>query len=398
MLLDKVISDMDNLITNFSRILQQDEFLGKSVVYFTADIPVEIVTAAGLIPIRIPSDISSREKNGSVNLIIDSIIQPFVCAKSRHMMEFIINNSESFSAGIFSENHCDSLQNIFDLLQLNKSLPDAFASFRFLLPVKRGGKGEANYYYKEIKRLVTWLQDWTGKKITYLQLKEAINLHNKKRTLLLNLADLIHDKIQEGFLTSDLFKIMLTVDILPIQRGIEILEDTFNLLDKNPKESNSKQNTSRILISGSMFDNYRLFEEITQLNNSVVANDLTFGSRSNSFQIDINSPDAEENDTDFLIEKIANSYIIDRVPDSVHHFPEKRKEYLIEQINKYNISGVIFIYYSFCDPDAFESRNLSHYLENTMEMPCLTLVTDPQLTNIGQLTTRVEAFIERIGD
>ena len=270
-LISKIKSEIDDLIFNFGKILKQDDFLDKTVLYFTADIPLEVISAFGLIPIRIPSDIRTRDKSVSVNSMIDSILQPFVCAKSRHMMEFIINNSESFSAGIFSENHCDSLQNIFDLLQLNKSLPDAFASFRFLLPVKRGGKGEANYYYKEIKRLVAWLQDWTGKEITYLQLKEAIDLHNKKRTLLLNLADLIQDNIQEGFLTSDLFKIMLASDILPIQRGIEILEDTFNLLDKNPKESNSKQNTSRILISGSMFDNYRLFEEIPQLNNSAIS-------------------------------------------------------------------------------------------------------------------------------
>ena len=99
-----------------------------------------------------------------------------------------------------------------------------------------------------------------------------------------------------------------------------------------------------------------------------------------------------------LLMNLAEAYIINKIPDSVHHHPGRRLEYLKTLITNHQIDGVVFIQYSFCDPDAFESRSLSHHLEKKMGIPTLTLVTDPQLTNLNQMITRVEAFMEKIGD
>lgn len=376
MIFQKLTSEIDTALNNFDKYLDENN---KAMMYFTADIPLEIISAFDFIPIRIPSEIEFTSKNKSTN----AIFQPFICSKSRQMLDFLINNNIEYA--IFSENHCDSLQNLYDVLRLNESIPKDFQYFRFLLPVNRGGKAEMKYYLEEIKRLITWFEKTTGEKITPDKLKSSISLHNKKRKLLNTISDMV---LESKISNNELFKLKLGSDMFPIEKSIELLN---NIIDNRQaiKETNP---SPKVILSGSMFDNFKIFEKIPILNSVVVFNDLTFGSRSTTFEIDNQS-----DDLDILLENISKAYIKDRISDSVHFFPNQRRDYLLSNFERTKAEGVIFIYYSFCDPDAFETRNLSRYLEKR-NIPILTLVTDPQLTNIEQLATRVEAFIERIGD
>jgi len=229
------------------------------------------------------------------------------------------------------------------------------------------------------------------------KLHDAIALHNSKRKLLSEISQHIQIRKSSKFTTSEFVKLKLLTDIIPVSDSSDILNSLCNSLTnvKSVKEQPSPY--PKVLISGSMFDNYRLFEEIEILNKASVATDLSFISRSSEFQIEM-PKDYENQDIDELLLNMATAYVVNKIPDSVHHFPNKRRDHLVQQVNKLNIEGVIFVYYSFCDPDAFESRSLARYLETKIGIPTLTLVTDPQLTNLNQMTTRVEAFMEKIGD
>lgn len=392
MSLKAIMSDINKLVADPSRILQKDERKDRNVIYFTADIPIEIITAAGCIPYRIPSDLEAI--NNQNNLA--SVLQPFICSKSHQFFNFIVANGNNLAAGIFSENHCDSLQNFYDVIQMNKTLDPEFPHFRFLLPINRGGKTERIYYFKELKRLVAWFEDWLGQKISYEKILDSIKLHNSKRMILNELSQYIRKKKSSKFTIAEFIKLKLLTDIMPINKSMEILKSLHGTLTNDSSIDEPPSPFPNLLISGSMFDNYRLFEEIDILNKASVATDLSFISRSSEFEIMI--PDNDVHDIDELLLNVATAYVIDKIPDSVHHYPNKRRDYLVQQVDKLSIDGVIFIHYSFCDPDAFESRSLAKYLETKKGIPTLTLVTDPQLTNINQMTTRVEAFLEKIGD
>ncbi|MHA2249663.1 MAG: 2-hydroxyacyl-CoA dehydratase subunit D [Candidatus Kariarchaeaceae archaeon] len=382
MLPSEVISKIDQNFSNFTDFLVREDYKNRFLIYFTADIPIELISAADLIPLRIPTEINSfpRMKN------IDSMVQPFNCAKSRQLLDFIINNAEIISGGIFSESYCDSLQNLVDILEMNNSLPDSFQSFRFLLPVRRGGMNETKYYFEEVKRLYVWFEGRSGPSSAD-KLRKSILLYNRKRKLMGELAGLLyHTKLTLG----EYLKLKNGCDTLPIDESVKLLEDFIAELSDEIKEP---VKTPKILLSGSMFDNSNLFEKIPILNDVIVANDLSFGSRSNSFEIKLGDDDS----LDEMLKNLAEAYIQQRIPDSVHFPSDLRKEYLLKQIDTYQIQGVIFLYYGFCDPDTFESRNLSRLLEGK-GIPTLTLETDPQLTNTAQLTTRVEAFLEKIGE
>lgn len=388
-----IMSDVNKIVSKPAKALQIEGRKNRNVIYFTADIPIEIITAAGCIPYRIPSDLEVDQGQTTVT----SVLQPFICSKSHQFFEFISKNNKNLAAGIFSENHCDSLQNLYDVIQLNKSLDPDFTHFRFLLPIKRGGKTETKYYYKELKRLISWFEGWTGEVITYEKLFDAIKLHNFKRMALKEISQ--HIQVSgEGIITmAEFVKLKIVTDIIPVIESTNILHSVLEDLNRVNSKPSLRDTLPRVLISGSMFDNYRLFDSIDILNEAAVATDLSFISRSSDFQVPLPQQSNNEN-IDNLLHNLASAYIVDKTPDSVHHYPGKRRDHLAKQIDDNKIDGVIFIHYSFCDPDAFESRSLARYVENKKGIPTITIVTDPQLTNINQMTTRVEAFLEKIGD
>ena len=155
-------------------------FSPSSLIYFTSDLPLEIISAFKLNPVRIPSYLTV--KNNQIS--IDSIIQPFICSKVRSTVQTLLNIDFPFKFYIFSENYCDSLQNLADIFQLKYENANKIQKYRFLLPVKRGGDKEEDYYYSECKRLFDWLKNVTSREITVEELKDSINKYNLKRKLL----------------------------------------------------------------------------------------------------------------------------------------------------------------------------------------------------------------------
>ena len=128
------------------------------------------------------------------------------------------------------------------------------------------------------------------------------------------------------------------------------------------------------------------------MNQSIIANNLSFGSISYDFTIDLDH-EKDHWTIDNLISQIAKTYTRIKPSDAVHYDPQRKKERLLKLIKDYEINGVIFLYYNFCDPDAFESRRLTQFLAQ-YDIDSIIVQTDPQLSNLQQLTTRIEAFLE----
>jgi len=364
------------------------------VGFFNTDIPVEIASAAGVHPVKVTT--SLIPKNTGL-FAIDSIVQPFNCSWSRLILKTIMDGLLGIDHYIFSENYCDSLQNLYDVCRLSSGLKDEsnLNSFRFLHPMKRDKSMAVKFYFKESIRLKKWLEDSLEKKITAQDLLESINLHNERRRLLRVLEELVSSNISLTF--SEFFRIKLGTDFLPVDQAVNLLQSVVHALKGYKTAASNSVSSKRVMISGGMFDNPVLFDEIPDLNESIKTDDLSSCSRSFNFGIDTRIPvDNHHSSIDTLIMQIARSYILDKIPDAVHLDFNRRKEYLIDQLRKFQVQAVIFIVYSFCDPDTFEIRSLTSYL-NKKGINSIVINTDPELSNIGQITTRIEAFLETNG-
>jgi benzoyl-CoA reductase subunit C len=74
---------------------------------------------------------------------------------------------------------------------------------------------------------------------------------------------------------------------------------------------------------------------------------------------------------------------------------EERDEYLSKLVEEFNVEGIISVRLLQCDHWGFEQANLSKYLRK-QKVPHLALETEYVLGGVGQIRTRVQAFLESI--
>lgn len=101
----------------------------------------------------------------------------------------------------------------------------------------------------------------------------------------------------------------------------------------------------------------------------------------------------------------------DSVEDMVRHLVDRylqidcaiytpnasRLEHIREMAGRYRADGVILYTLQFCTPYAMEAVGLEQALE-AQGVPVLRIETDYSQEDVGQLKTRIQAFIERIQD
>ena len=76
-------------------------------------------------------------------------------------------------------------------------------------------------------------------------------------------------------------------------------------------------------------------------------------------------------------------------------FPaEKRYDFLKELIDEFDVEGVIYFNLKYCHPCVYESFTFKNKLEE--DIPVLILEAEHSLSGMGQLRTRVQAFIEML--
>jgi len=106
-----------------------------------------------------------------------------------------------------------------------------------------------------------------------------------------------------------------------------------------------------------------------------------------------NLADDSRNTIDELMESILDRYF--QIDCAVFTPNLERQRHIEEMYKRYNADGVIHYGLQFCQPYQFESMNVEANLEKK-GIPTLRIDTDYSMEDIGQLKTRIEAFIERI--
>ncbi|MHA1974297.1 MAG: 2-hydroxyacyl-CoA dehydratase subunit D [Candidatus Hodarchaeales archaeon] len=340
---------------------------GKTLIgYFTNRVPTEIIHALGLHPIRIMSNIGMNINSGSSN----RYIQSFGCSWLRHIFDIALANQLTLDGLIFSTGTCDSLQNVADIWR--KVFPDQWV-YNLNFPVSEGESARM-YLQNEFENLIKTLGEEFS--VEDLNLGKSIELFNHKRAINQKLASMVSSR---ELIFSDYIKFLHLGDILPVEDVLSFFEQILEskIVQRDLPES------PRILVTGGMgVDNLEIwgiegFEH-------VVVDDLSFGRRNWNFVI----PQKK------FLEGLTQAYL-ERIPDPTAYDMNKRLENLKALLKDYQIDGVIMLNTKWCDPEAFEFVPIQNLLKEH-EVPFLNLETTPDLSNKGQIQTRLSAFIEMI--
>lgn len=348
---------------------------GKVVGYVCSAVPVEIIEAAGLLPYRM------RATGSTGTELSDAYFSNINCSFPRHCFNLALKGEFDFLDGLVCSNSCDHTRRIYDNWKRNVNTP--FLGL-ISLPMKTG-EPQVEWFINELQNFRSALSKHFDVDITDDRLREAIKQCNQTRQLTRQLYDL--RKADNPPITgAEAIAVTVAATTIPRHRYNELLKEL--LEDLSQAEGNSEYD-ARLLVIGSILDDPAYVEVIEELGGLVVADALCFGSRPHWVDVDEEAKDP--------ITALARHYVVDR-PSCPRMFGDqpRRASYVKDMVREFNVDGIIGERMNFCDQWLCEFYMLDSDLKE-VDVPMLNLEREYIFSGAGQLTTRVQAFLEAIG-
>jgi len=315
----------------------------------------------------------------------EKLIPKNTCALIKAFMGFELSSVCPYFRScdvIVGETTCDGKKKAYEAL-------DEVTGKVYVMEIPNTKTPEAKaLYLTEVKKFKEYLENLTGKTITLSALKEAVAIANAKRRALQRLETLrAHDPAPISGLDALLIEQIAYYDD-PVRFTAKVNE----LCDELEKRVKSgvgvfSKGTPRILISGCPFalPNWKIHHLLETSGAVVVGEESCIGKRYYYQLVDENFASVEEG-----LEKIAERYLTTHCACFTPN--DERIEDIKEMFEAQKAHGVIHYSLQFCTPYLFES----YKIERKVDFPYLKIETDYSLEDVGQLKTRIEAFIETL--
>ena len=346
------------------------------VGWFCGYTPIEIVSAAGLKPTRLFGIDGSTDH---ADALLHSNICPYVrscleSAKSRNPEALIFTNS------------CDGLLRLHDAWK--HYFPPRYS---FLLGVPHNAEALAKQSYRDsLLKLARSLENHTGNSITPESLTESFHLWEDVRRALRSVLS-SRERGELHISGTQVLRVFISSQVLEPERFIE---GARALLSDPPRVKPDDSPSKKILLLGNLLRPDGLPRLIEECGGEITIFDLCCGERFAAEPDRGHETVPPGHDLDEILLHLA-SYYLDRSPCPRMADREKRFELLGKRIAEVSPSGVIYAPLMFCDSFFYEYPLLKKHLSQT-GVPILLLESDYRDENMGQLRTRVEAFLEMI--
>ena len=296
-------------------------------------------------------------------------------------------------AGISGE---DSYYNMIDILFVpitdnnNRAASDALDYhtdidlFPFGVPHTKS-EVACQYYFYGINRVKEKLEEITGVEITKQRLREAIELCNKERGLLRQIS-VIRKSDPAPISAKDFIMINHAAAIIDKKVLIESLE---TLLDELKDAGPPREHGPRILLTGSTLamGDSKILDLIEGAGGKVVIEDFAEGIKPYWQQV------KTEGDA---MEALAEAYFMDRVVPAWFRPATERLEHLVQLTKDFSVHGVIWYQLMYREAYKIESHYFPEILKKETGLSMLTLDSDYDTAETGQMRTRIETYLEGI--
>jgi benzoyl-CoA reductase subunit C len=348
---------------------------GRVMGYFCSSFPEEIITASGFLPFRM------RATGSEGTELSDSFFSSINCSFPRHCFNQALLGEYDFLDGLAMANSCDNIRRIYD--HWIRQLKTPFVHIMSL--PRKAEPAQVEWFHDELRDLKGHIQEHYGVEITDQKLEETVKLHNEARALLRKLYDL-RRMDNPPISGSEALAVTVAGTAMPKKTYVGLLSQLLDDLDGVEGITGYK---GRLLVMGGILDDPAYVQVIEDQGGLVVTDSLCFGSR-------LFWKDVDETASDPLL-ALAQYYVADRPScPRVFGLYEKRIQYVRDMVRDFNVDGVILERLAFCDLWGFEQFSISNDLKD-WGIPLLMLDREYTLSGVGQLRTRVQAFLETIG-
>jgi len=350
---------------------------GKVIAYFPVYAPVEVIAAAGMLPVGLHGAGDRLELQHA-----DARFGSFICSIVKTTLELGLTGHLAPFDGMLFSSICDSARNLCFVLKRN--FPHLYVDFLHL-PHNAESVSARAFLRSEYARVKAALEQWTGRAIGEQQLREAIARYNENRRVIRALYDWRAEE-PHRIRAWELYVLVRAGDLLPVEEHTALLREAcegFARRQAKPRDS------IRVLVESAFCEQpplglIRLLEEVGC---AIVEDDLTLGRR--WFFEDVPT------DGDPL-QALAESYFDRSVASSVRHdWRRPRFRALLEKVRARRAQAVIFLIAKFCEPAYFDYVLFKRELQRE-GIPHLLLEFEEKMYTFERLQTEVETFVETL--
>lgn len=286
-----------------------------------------------------------------------------------------------FSDVVVGETTCDGKKKMYEYMSEFKDV--------FVMELPNSQSATSLQLWKsEIVRFKEYLEEKFGVAITEEKIAEAIKEENEVRKSLKNLYEVMKHE-PAPIKGHDLFKVLygsgFKFDRKAIPTEVNALTEK---IEKEYAEGKMLESRPRILVTGCPIGGAteKIVTAIEENGGVVVAYENCSGAKSIDKLVDEENPD--------VYQALAERYLA--IGCSVMTPNPNRLELLQRLIDEYQVDGVVEMTLQACHTYNVETLAIRKFVNEKMGLPYINVETDYSQADVGQLNTRIAAFLEML--
>jgi benzoyl-CoA reductase/2-hydroxyglutaryl-CoA dehydratase subunit BcrC/BadD/HgdB len=381
--------EMANFFGKREQEIREAKEEGKKVIgYMCLFAPIELILAADAIPVRVNSGWYDTSKLGDrvVPVEVCPMVRSTIGAKMIGLSPYL-----ELSDALISVLTCDGMTKLGEILSDYKSV------WTMTLPRVKDAQQSVRLWNEEIKAIKGQIEALTGNKITRKKLKSAIELTQKATKAFRRLQEL--RKGNPVIMGRDAMLVNQIFMWDDINRWTEKTEALCDELEKRAQQKiwACPPDTPRVMVTGTPMiwpDNWKLptlIEEGTP-RGVLIADELCSSERLLYDPVGVDEWTMED-----MLDAVGERYLMASTCPcfTSKDGNEDRINWLLNKIKEWNIQGVIYYVVRGCILYAMEYTRIKKVLDR-INVPVYYLDTEYTREDVGQIKTRVEAFLEML--
>lgn len=340
----------------------------KGVGCFPEYVPAELVYAGNMFPIGLwggNAEISRAKE----------YVPAFCCSVLLSDLEFGLNGSYRDIDAVIVPSLCDSLKCIGQDFKVG--VPQ-IKLIQFAYPQMRKIKAGVKFLRSEYERVLKALEEVSGEMISDEAISDAIVVFNANREALRRFVELASEHT-DVLSPAARHAVIKSGYFMEKPQHTDLVNELCDALSALPISKKGK----RVLLSGIMADDESMLNILSENGLSVAADDLAQETRQFRYDVPTDGGDA--------LYRMAKWWEIFEGCSLAYDPEKKRIDMIIDNVKKFEASGVIICMMKFCDPEEYDYPLLKEALE-AAGIPSLYMEIDQKAE--AQAQTRIQAFSE----
>jgi benzoyl-CoA reductase subunit C len=350
---------------------------GKAVGCFPVYTPVEIIHAAGALPVGLFGGGNTIELANA-----DARFQSFVCSIAKSTLEMGFQGRLKLLDGVIFSSICDVARNLSSVMARN--FPELKVEYLHYAQ-NMTSLSAVDYLECEFGRVQRGLEKLAGRPVSQEALDASLRLYNRIRERTRQLYR-IRRESPHLLSTVELYVLIRSGTLVPPEDHLEELRQVQELL---PGRRGRPQDRIRVVIESAFCEQppLDLLQVVEEAGCYIVDDDLLTGWRWYTEDVPEDLPP---------LRALAESYIKRSVYSSVRHDgPRPRTAGLIEKVRRADAQAVIFMPAKFCEPALFDYPLFRLALEKA-DIPHLVVEFEEKMWTFERTRNELETFVESL--